>query len=183
MAKRTSLREFQESLAARLASVRRGEATRALLGVESGHGFWLMDLADSGEVVPLTELAPVPLTQPWFAGVANVRGSLYSVVDFAAFRGDEPTPHNADARLLLIGARHGNNCALLVNRTLGLKSLDDMSAEPGQAGAAEWIGDAAVDAQGRRWTRLKITILLGDEKFMDVGLVGYGSTTGESHGL
>ena len=39
---------------------------------------------------------PVPLTHSWFRGVANVRGNLYSVVDFSAFQGGEP-----------IGAGHG----------------------------------------------------------------------------
>ena len=32
-------------------------------------------------------IATVPLTQPWFLGVANIRGNLYSVVDFAGFVG------------------------------------------------------------------------------------------------
>jgi twitching motility protein PilI len=162
MAKRTSLREFQESLAAKLASARRGEAAQALLGVESGKARWLMDLADSGEVVPLT--------QPWFAGVANVRGALYSVVDFSAFRGGEPTPRNADARLLLIGARHGINSALLVDRTLGLKNLDGMSVEPPAEGGPAWIGESFTDASGQGWLRLRIAALLEDPAFLDVGL-------------
>jgi twitching motility protein PilI len=170
MAKRTSLREFQESLAAKLASARRGEAAQALLGVESGKARWLMDLADSGEVVPLTRLSPVPLTQPWFAGVANVRGALYSVVDFSAFRGGEPTPRNADARLLLIGARHGINSALLVDRTLGLKNLDGMSVEPPAEGGPAWIGESFTDASGQGWLRLRIAALLEDPAFLDVGL-------------
>lgn len=179
MTKRTSLREFQEGLAARLADVHRGAPTRALLGVESGNSHWLMDLVDSGEVVPLTQLSPVPLTQPWFAGVANVRGALYGVVDFSAFRGGAPTPHNADARLLLIGARHGINSALLVNRTLGLKSLDDMGIEPAPDDGPAWIGESCIDSAGRQWLRLRITTLLEDPAFLDVGLAGNGSTTGE----
>lgn len=169
MVRRTSLREFQESLAARLASARRNETARVLLGVESGRARWLMDLADSGEVMPLTALAPVPLTRPWFAGIANVRGSLYSVVDFSAYRGGEPTPRNADARLLLVGARHGINSALLVERTLGLKSLGDMAVEPAAGAGAAWVGESYVDAEGQKWTRLRIDTLLEDPAFLDVG--------------
>lgn len=176
MAKRTSLREFQESLAAKLASAKRGETARALLGVESGRTRWLMDLADSGEVVPLTALAPVPLTQPWFAGVANVRGSLYSVVDFSAYQGGDLTPHNADARLLLVGARHGINSALLVDRTLGLKSLDGMTVAAAEKEGPAWMGESYTDAQGQCWIRLRITTLLEDPAFLDVGL---GSSMGE----
>ncbi|MCX7144727.1 MAG: chemotaxis protein CheW [Sulfuritalea sp.] len=127
MAKRISLREFQQGLSERLLSARRGEGAQALLGIESGAddlpggSHWLIDLADSGEVSPLPQLTPAPLTKPWFAGIANIRGVLYSVVDFSAWRGGAPTPINAQSRLLLVGARHGINSALLVRRALGLR--------------------------------------------------------------
>lgn len=169
MAKRISLRQFQESLARRLASARRGEARRALLGVESGGDPWLLDLSDSGEVLPVPSLTTVPLTKPWFAGVANVRGMLYSVVDFSAFRGGEPTRRNADTRLLLVGARHGINSALLMDRTLGLKSIDDLEPVAVEGDRPEWAGIRRKDAQGRQWTLLKLRALLADPAFLDVG--------------
>lgn len=169
MARRTSLREFQASLAQRLASAQRGEARRALLGVESGGDLWLLDLSDSGEVLPVPPLTAVPLTRPWFAGIANVRGMLYSVVDFSAFRGGEPTRHNAETRLLLVGARHGINSALLVDRTLGLKSVDDLEPVAVEGDRPAWAGARRQDAQGRQWTPLELGALLADPAFLNVG--------------
>jgi twitching motility protein PilI len=169
MAKRISLREFQESLAQRLTSAQRGEARRALLGVASGDDLWLLDLSDSGEVVPLPPLTSVPLTKPWFAGIANIRGTLYSVVDFAAFRGLEPTRRNANSRLLLVGARHGINSALLVDRTLGLKSMDDLEPVVDAKEQFTWTGEVRQDAQGRQWTLLKLRELFADPTFLEVG--------------
>jgi twitching motility protein PilI len=171
MAKRISLREFQRDLSQKLSSMQRGESTRSLLGVQSGSGddaYWLIDLADSGEVIPLEALAPVPLTRPWFGGLTNVRGVLYSVIDFAAFRGLEPTPQNSDARLLMIGARHGINSSLLVNRTLGLRPLENLTREADDEAAPEWCRQRFVDAQGRRWTRLQVPALLSTPDFLDV---------------
>lgn len=168
MAKRISLRQFQESLAQRLTSAQRGETRRALLGVASGADLWLLDLSDSGEVVPLPPLTSVPLTKPWFAGIANVRGTLYSVVDFSAFRGGEATRRNANARLLLVGARHGINSALLVDRTLGLKSVDDLEPTAAAEGP-DWAGDSSQDTQGRKWRLLKLRELFADPAFLDVG--------------
>lgn len=170
MAKRISLREFQESLVQRLTSARRGETARALLGVQSGNEHWLLELSDSGEVVPLPALTTVPLTRPWFAGIANVRGTLYSVVDFSAFRGGEPTRRNANARLLLVGSRHGINSALLVDRTLGLKSLEEIEVAPTAEPGPAWVGEKRTDAQGRPWIRLNIEALLEDPAFLDIGL-------------
>lgn len=170
MAKRISLREFQQSLAQRLTSAHRGEARRALLGVASGNDHWLFDLADSGEVVPLPPLTSVPLTKPWFSGIANIRGTLYSVVDFSAFRGGEPTRRNANARLLLIGAKHGTNSALLVDRTLGLRSADDLEETPADLPHRDWMGGTLQDAQGHKWIQIRLKELLADPAFLDIGL-------------
>lgn len=169
MAKKISLREFQEHLAARLSSAAKGQATSALLGVQAGSDFWLLNLSDSGEIVPLPPLAPVPLTRPWFAGIANIRGNLYSVADFSAFRGGEPTPTNAASRLLLIGTRHGSNAALLVTRMLGLKNPELFSAQPAAAGALPWEAERLVDGDGREWKKLNVRELLADPDFMEIG--------------
>jgi twitching motility protein PilI len=181
MAKRISLREFQQSLSERLVSARRGEGGHTLLGVESGTddlpggSHWLIDLADSGEVVPLPQLTPAPLTKPWFAGIANIRGVLYSVVDFAAWRGGAPTPINAQSRLLLVGARHGINSALLVRRALGLRPQMEMHAAHADAAgggtdAATWLGGRFTDAQDLTWTQLRIPTLLADPNYLDIAL-------------
>ena len=123
MAKRLSLRDFQESLSARLQSARRGETAPPMLGFRSGARRWLLELPDSGEVVPVPALSPVPLTQPWFAGMANIRGGLHAVVDFAQFAGAAPAPRGERSRLLLVGARHGINSALLVATLMATRKL------------------------------------------------------------
>lgn len=180
MAKRISLREFQQNLSERLVSARRGEGSQALLGIESGSddlpggSRWLIDLADSGEVAPLPQLTFAPLTKPWFAGIANIRGVLYSVVDFSAWRGGAPTPINAQSRLLLVGARHGINSALLVRRALGLRPLLQMHAagdtRVGAGETAPWLGGRFKDTQDVSWTQLRIPALLADPNYLDIAL-------------
>lgn len=185
MAKRISLREFQQGLSERLVSARRGEGAQALLGIESGSddlpggSHWLIDLADAGEVTPLPSLTPAPLTQAWFAGIANIRGVLYGVVDFSAWRGGAPTPINTQARLLLVGARQGVNSALLVRRALGLRPQLEMHAtgetraHAGAQGTAEpalWLGGCFKDPQDQIWTQLRIPALLSDPSYLDIAL-------------
>ena len=169
MAKKGSLREFQAHLAERLAGASEQSAA-GLLGVQSGVDHWLLKLSDSGEIVTLPPLADVPLTRPWFAGIANIRGNLYAVADFAAFRGGEPTPHNAGARLLLIGTRYGSNAALLVTRLLGLRKIDDLTPAPADPGAPPWAADAYTDHEGRAWKMLDVRRLLDDDRFMEIGV-------------
>ncbi|MBK8523988.1 MAG: chemotaxis protein CheW [Betaproteobacteria bacterium] len=169
MAKKISLREFQEHLAARLTIAAQGKASSALLGVQAGNDYWLLNLSDSGEIVPLPSLAPVPLTKPWFSGIANIRGNLYSVADFSALRGGEPTPMNASSRLLLVGTRHGSNAALLVTRMLGLKNPETLTSAPATEGPHPWEAERLVDADGREWKKLNVRALLADPDFMEIG--------------
>lgn len=168
MAKKISLREFQEHLAARLVGAG-GQRAAGLLGIQSGADYWLVKLSDSGEIVPLTPLTAVPLTKPWFAGIANIRGNLYSVADFSAFQGKDPTPHNAGSRLLLIGTRHGSNAALLVTRMLGLRNIEAFTPEPVDADAPAWARESYSDNEGRRWKMLNVRELLADDAFMEIG--------------
>jgi twitching motility protein PilI len=180
MAKRISLREFQQSLSERLLSARRGEGGQTLLGMESGAedlpggSRWLIDLADAGEVVPLPPLTPAPLTKSWFAGIANIRGVLYGVVDFSAWRGGAPTPRNAQSRLVLVGARHGVNTALLVRRALGLHPQKQLhgtgEAIVGAGETAPWLGGRFKDPQDQNWTQLRIPALLSEPSYLDIAL-------------
>lgn len=169
MAKKTSLREFQEYLAGRLTGAAHGQGAASLLGVRSGNEDWLLDLSDSGEIIQLPKLTQVPLTRPWFAGIANIRGNLHAVTDFSVFRGNEPTPQNAAARLLLIGTRHGSNAALLVSRMLGLKNIKDFTPEDSDPAAPPWAARRYRDGSGKIWRKLQVRDLLADENFMNVG--------------
>ena len=169
MARKSSLREFQAHLATRLAGVEDQRAA-GLLGFQSGNDYWLVELPDSGEIVPLQPLTGVPLTKPWFAGIANIRGSLYAVADFSAFRRKEATPQNASSRLLLIGTRHDNNAALLVTRILGLRNIDDLTLVADYPEAPLWASQAYTDREGYRWQMLNVRRLFSDDAFMDIGI-------------
>jgi len=167
MAKRISLHEFQAGLARRLAEARDSRAS-ALLGVQAGKRNWLIDLGEAGEILTVPPLAPVPLSKPWFRGLASVRGNLFGVIDFAAFHGDPPIAPLGQARLLLVGARHNLNCALLVSRALGLRSAEDFDSVSAPADAEQpWIGAPLQDAHGTPWSRLKVTALLNHPRFLD----------------
>jgi len=170
MAKKTSLRDFQEYLAARLTTAAQGRGSSSWLGIEAGGETWLVDLADGGEIVQAPLLAPVPLTRSWFAGIANIRGNLHAVTDFSMFRGRPPTPQNTSTRLLLIGSKHGSNAALLVSRMLGLKNPDDFVPEVGMADDPPWCAQRFSDTHGNIWRKLSVRDLLADHDFMNIGV-------------
>lgn len=176
-------RNFQKTLAEKVHLASTEAKPQSLLGFESGGECWLVDLADAGEVLPVPALAEVPLTKPWFRGIANIRGTLYSVTDLAAFHGGEATPIRMQTRLLLTGGRPGNhfgsNMALLIFGTQGLKSLAALevlaTAPAGAVRAQPWRGERYRDSDGRIWSHLLLPVLLGASEFLDISESAHGT--------
>jgi len=176
MDKRPSLRQFQESLAVRLREAASEAVSASRLGLQSGGRHWLLKLEDAGEIVPLPELTPVPLTKPWFLGLANVRGVLVSVVDLSLFGGGRPTVRAPEARIVLVADRWQVRAGLLVDRMLGLHAVEKMQpALPDDAAQASghpsgpWVGEDLLDAAGRRWTQLELQALVTSNEFLQAG--------------
>lgn len=168
MSKRASLKDFQESLAARLKAAAGEAAPSARLSFEAAGSFWLVKLEGSGEVLPVPPISRVPLTQDWFVGVANVRGMLYGVSDFAGFLGRAATARSADNRILLVGQSQGINAALLVSRLTGLRNVQQFAPAEAAGEGEEWTEGAWRDGEGRIWRELDAERLLANRAFLDV---------------
>lgn len=169
MSKKTSLRDFQAYLSDRLSDAAQGGGAASWLGVEAGDESWLVDLSDGGEIVQIVALEPVPMTRPWFAGIANIRGNLYAVTDFSMFRGGGPTRRGGSARLLLIGTRYGVNAALLASRMTGLRHPEDFTPAGDDDAMPAWGRLQFADRQGKIWRKLSVRELLADQDFMNIG--------------
>ncbi|MGJ7916841.1 chemotaxis protein CheW [Massilia sp. LXY-6] len=168
-ARRARLRQYQEELLERMQAARTGSGRRThQLGVEIGGERYLLDLLEAGEIVPVPPLTSVPLTQPWYLGLANIRGSLVGVVDLARFmneqrneqRSHEGAAPGPAARLVTFAPALGLPCGFLAARVHGLRQAADMSPSAGRL----------VDADGHVWTPLALAALAQDERFLQVGL-------------
>ena len=169
MAAKLSLRDYQLEFSARLRRAETEGRVASKLGLEAGGAAWLVDLTEAGEMIPVSPISAVPLARPWFRGVANIRGNLYSVVDFAEFLGGEATSVTDQARLLLISDRFRAGCALLVARSLGLRKSGELGPRAGGTGS-KWTRAEYTDAEGRRWRELDVPALVRDPEFLDVSI-------------
>lgn len=174
MAKREALRQLQSRLAERLQAAQTETRRAAFLAVECAGQGLLFPLASAGEIFPVPTLLPVPHTQPWFTGVANLRGGLHGVVDLAAFLGlrapRAPTePLRDGARLLSLNAALGSHCALLVDRLAGLRNDEQLSPMPA-TGAAKpsFAGARWRDGSGREWQEIDLAALAGHPQFLGI---------------
>ena len=60
------------------------------------------ELTSVTDVVECPRVTPVPRAKVWLRGIANVRGSLYSIVDLALFLGYEQQTSETEGRLLVL---------------------------------------------------------------------------------
>lgn len=163
----TSLRDYQRTLSARLVNPDAAQSA-SKLGVQVGSTRWLIDLADTAEVLPAPALAQVPLTRNWFLGVTSVRGNLYSVVDFRGFTEGVETVRSEHSRLLLLADQYRIFSALLVDRVLGLYR-DDQLQPAGGDDASPWADARLIDEQSRPWLHLGVGRLVAHPDFLQVG--------------
>ena len=169
MARRGALREYQLSVAERLRTASTRAALASKLGFQVGAENWLVSLNQVSEVIPVPTTAPVPLTQSWFRGVANVRGNLYSMVDFAAFQGGDAIGAGMERRVVLISDRLVAGAGLLVSRMLGLRNPEQFTALARPADSPAWVGGVYADAGGTRWLELDLPALVAEQRFLEVG--------------
>jgi twitching motility protein PilI len=166
---RISLREYQRELGERLRDTE-GASVTSKLGVRVGNGNWLVDLGDAGEVIPVPPITPVPLTKPWFCGVTNIRGNLFSVVDFGAFQGGPPSAITAHSRLVILGERFRTQAALLVDSSLGLRSKAWLAPRESSAAPRPWIKGEFTDAEAKAWIELDVAQLAQQPDFLAVAI-------------
>ena len=146
------------------------ETAHSRLGMQLGEDYWLLDLTDVAEVIPIPELLRVPLTKPWYSGVANIRGNLISVIDLAAFLGAPPVVHDDKARLILVGEKHRINSALIFSRVVGLRQFARFEREADPEPLPAWVQARYVDQDRQRWSALNMQGLVTHPDFLAVEL-------------
>ena len=176
MANRDALRAFQSRLASPLQAARTTGVAATWLAVEAGEGQYLFPRGHAGEIFAWTPPQPVPYTEPWFLGVANLRGGLYGVVQLSAFATGVPGALAAteaariQSRRVAFNELLEVNCALLVDRLAGLRGAEAFTAsEPPGAEAPAWHGHLFTDAAGERWQEVNLQALSQQPQFLSIG--------------
>lgn len=171
-ARRSRLREFQAQLLERMQIAKSGSGARSnQLGVQVGAGRWLLDLREVSEILSVGVVSPVPLTHDWYLGLANVRGNLLSVIDFARFMGQPPTKIDKECRIIAFSPTLSFNSGLLVSRVMGLRNLAEMAPQPGAAVDGQaWRAGAFLDGDSQAWAGLSLTQMVQDDRFLHVGI-------------
>ncbi|HNZ56658.1 MAG TPA: chemotaxis protein CheW [Methylophilaceae bacterium] len=172
MAKSSNLREFQEAILQKLKEATSSGAAESSsrLGVMVGEYRLLINLTAVTEVLPVPTMQPVPLTQPWFLGVANVRGNLYNITDLQQFIGKPSLPKTIHSRILLLNSPNTTQAALVVTSLVGLRNIEAMKVRQ-KADANRGLLDLFIkqvyeDENQQTWEELNIEALVQHQDFI-----------------
>jgi len=172
MAKTSNLREFQEAILQKLkeATSQGAAESTSRLGVMVGEYRLLINLTAVTEVLPVPTLQSVPLTQPWFLGVANVRGNLYNITDLLQFIGKPALPKTIHSRILLLNSLNTTQTALVVTSLVGLRNIESMKVRQ-KAIIERGLLDLLIkqvyeDENQQTWEELNIEALVQHQDFI-----------------
>ncbi len=94
------------------------------IGFRVGERHFASRIDEIAELLTPLPLTPVPGTQRWVRGIANVRGNLVPVIDLGDFLFDASTRVGERSRLL-ITRQQGSQVGLLVDEVVGQRNLGD----------------------------------------------------------
>ncbi len=174
MANKTALRELQQRLAERMQAARETTLIANWLAVECAGAGILLSLKQASEIFAPVPIKSVPYGKPWLAGVANLRGGLFTVVDLATYLGlREVAPSrisSPQARLVSLSSEMNLNCALLVDRLAGLRGDDQLPLASQQPTGVvpRFAGALRRDESGRLWQEINLEALSRQDDFLHI---------------
>ncbi|MCA1326947.1 chemotaxis protein CheW [Herbaspirillum sp. alder98] len=169
------LQAFQASLLERMEAASSEQSYTRRLAVSIGGVPCLLNLAEAGEIIPLStlgKLTRVPLTQPWYLGLANIRGNLVGIADLAMLMGAPPQVAASASRVLVLSPTLAPNCGLLLASVMGVRQIYEMNEiSKVNDGNLQMRGVIRHhrDSEGTEWQELSLVSLLSDEKFLHIG--------------
>jgi chemotaxis-related protein WspB len=116
-----------------------------------GAGRYGLPLASVVRVLPVAQLAPLPLAPDYVPGLLDLQGVPVPVIDLSRLAGQAPEPVSYDTRVLLVdylAADGPRKLGLKAHRVTGIETLDETALAPSGVTAAPFLGQVASTARG-----------------------------------
>jgi purine-binding chemotaxis protein CheW len=160
---RRILEERARALARPLPSEEK-DATAEFVVLHLGSERYAVEIRSVRETLPLEGLAPIPGTPTFWAGVVNVRGTLYSVLDLRRYLGlAEEHRKNAPKRLVLVSG-NGLTVGFMVDDAPGVQRIRADDIGPPLPGGAEGAHEVVRGVTRDLLTVLDVDALLADPR-------------------
>jgi twitching motility protein PilI len=174
------LKSFQARVAQRLRLANERGVAASWLAITVNGLNCLFPLSHTNEVLPFAPIIPVPYAMPWFMGIVSSRGRIYGVVNLKVYlmRGDHqvfPLTEIAnglpECSFIGFNAELNLNCVLLVNKVLGLRTLQDFAQCSSPANySPDYLGSLYRDHDGIDWQEINLQNLSHSHEFLSISV-------------
>ena len=134
--------------------------------------YFVAPLGEVSEVIYPPKYTPVPNTQPWVVGLANIRGRLLSVSDLAQYMSGHRSQYSPTQKVLCINY-NDQYVGLVVDQVLGIQHFNKKSFFSDQS---ELDSNLKEYCQGhfyqhnQRWHVFLFSRLLQNPKYMNASI-------------
>ncbi|HEY2600509.1 MAG TPA: chemotaxis protein CheW [Thermoleophilaceae bacterium] len=116
------LRERAAALARSSDDAESDDETLRVIVLATGGERYGIEVQDVLEVEPLTDITPIPGTPAFWAGVVNLRGSMYPVLDLERYLGLPPSHDGREPKIVLVSTV-GLTVGLLADEVPGISNI------------------------------------------------------------
>jgi twitching motility protein PilI len=124
------------------------------------------------EILPSREIQPVPWAQDWVRGITNVRGEIYTVVDFALYL-EMPAVRSLRTATLFMLPDTSLKSALLIDSKVNLKTFSEHMEHVDMVNTPEHLRSSvsATLKDGEDiWTVVDVHSLCRADVFTNIGI-------------
>ena len=131
----------------------------------------VVPFAGGFEILPCGEIQPLPLSRKWVKGMTNIRGEIYTVIDFAQFIGYGPMVSTRGGNLFLLPDDNLKS-ALLLDSRISLKTfsqdLSNAEASGFNQALLPFISAVLTD-ESQSWVVINVEVLMKAQSFVNIG--------------
>ena len=164
------LQSFDQRGRARAASPEM-EASEAMVGrlaLRFADQRIMVSMEDIAQIVPAPVITRVPGVKPWLIGIANLRGTVISVVNLGEFLLGKPSVLGKKSRIVTVNSGDWHY-GLLIDEVIGMRHFAEHS-KIGTDAVPEPLRpyvDEVYDSEDHHWMTFSIDALLGNAYFLD----------------
>ena len=129
----------------------------------------MVSMDDIEEIIPVPALTRVPGVKPWLIGVANLRGTVISVVNLSAFLLNKASVANAHSRIIVISSGEWSY-GLLVDEIIGMRHFPAANKITLRNAINEELQpyvNKAYSGEEKTWLVFNVDTLLQSSHFLD----------------
>jgi twitching motility protein PilI len=140
------------------------------VGFRFGDHYLVVPMGEIAEILEYPELTRVPHAKPWVLGIANIRGSLLTVIDLNGFIEGKNTKLSRNSRVL-VTQQENMSSGLLVDEVLGMRHFFEEEKLPDTSEFKDTLRPFLNDGyrQGdQEWGVFSMYKLIDNPGFMEV---------------